>query len=148
MVGGGVFQGGLCFCIHFKSGACAQFRGGNESSDLPSTSRDSGRTWGALGGVPMAPALCPQRLLEDLGSPWCLAQFLHSAGVRGRSWASGGLITQPSLLLLKLNPLTSPTRSKHLVCHVKNIPQQRALPPAVKLISGLKNSPKSLYWQL
>lgn len=54
LVGGGVFQGGLCFCIHFKSGACAQFRGGNESSDLPSTSGDSGRTWGALGG----------------GSPW------------------------------------------------------------------------------
>lgn len=144
-VGGGVFQGGLCFCIHFKSGACAQFREGTESSDLPSTSRDSGRTW----GVPMAPALCPQRLLEDLGSPWCLAWFLHSAGVRGRSWASGGLVTRPSLPpLLKLNPLAAPTRSKHLVCHAKNIPQQRALPPAVKLISGLKNSPKSLYWQL
>ena len=111
---------------------------------LPETLEGLGGRW----GVPMAPALCPQRLLEDLGSPWCLAQFLHSAGVSGRSRASGGLVTQPSLLLLKLNPLASPTRSKHLVCHAKNIPQQRALPPAVKLISGLKNSPKSLYWQL
>lgn len=147
MVGGGVLQEGLCSCIHLKSGACAQFRGGTESSDLPSTSRDSGRT--LAGAVPMSPALCPQRLVGDLGSSWCLALFLHSAGVRGRSRASGGLITWPSLpLLLKFNPLAAPTRSKHLVCHAKNIPQHRALPPAVKLISGLKNSPKSLYWQL
>lgn len=145
-VGGGVFQGGLCFCIHFKSGACAQFRGESRALTFPALPETLG---GLGGGVPMAPALCPQRLLEDLGSPWCLAWFLHSAGVRGRSRASGGLVTRPSLPpLLKLNPLAAPTRSKHLVCHAKNIPQQRAWPPAVKLISGLKNSPKSLYWQL
>lgn len=56
---------------------------------------------------------------------------------KGAEPACGPLTLLQLSLLLKLNPLAALTRSQHLVRHAKNISQQSALPPAVKLISGL-----------
>ena len=139
------------------------------SSDLPSSLLPEAS--GGV-GVPLGPALCSRKLLEELGSPWSQLSAPGGAGVPlvsalcswrswgppgpwlgfctvqgsgGRSRAAGGLITWPQHpLLLKLNPLAALTRAKHLVCHGKTIPQRSALPPAVKLISGLKIPEESL----
>lgn len=75
-------------------------------------------------------------LRGSVGEPWKQAGRRQGTG-KGAHTACGPLTLLQLSLLLKLNSLAALTRSQHLVRHAKNISQQSALPPAVKLISGL-----------